>query len=240
MPHFFVDEEIESSEYSLFGEDGRHIAKSLRMKQGENLTLCSPSGTVHNCVVEKVEGDFVGVRILSSEQSETEPSVKVTLYQALPKGDKMEFIIQKAVEIGVTEIVPVISSRCVSRPDQKSLSKKILRWQKIAKQAAMQSGRGIVPKVKDAVPFEKGVENAKGEKVIFYELGGESVRDILSEKQKEISIFIGSEGGFSGDEVDLVLKNGGRKATLGKRILRAETAPLVALSVIMYETNNLE
>ena len=177
---------------------------------------------------------------MSSEQSEAEPSVKVTLYQALPKGDKMEFIIQKAVEIGVTEIVPVISSRCVSRPDQKSLSKKILRWQKIAKQAAMQSGRGIVPKVKDAVPFEKGVENAKGEKVIFYELGGESVRDILSDKQKEISIFIGSEGGFSGDEVDLVLKNGGRKATLGKRILRAETAPLVALTVIMYETNNLE
>lgn len=240
MPHFFVDEEIESSEYSLFGEDGRHIAKSLRMKQGENLTLCSPSGTVHNCVVEKVEGDFVGVRILSSEQSEAEPSVKVTLYQALPKGDKMEFIIQKAVEIGVTEIVPVLSSRCVSRPDQKSLSKKLLRWQKIAKQAAMQSGRGIVPKVKDAVPFEKGVENAKGEKVIFYELGGESVRDILSDKQKEISIFIGSEGGFSGEEVDLVLKNGGRKATLGKRILRAETAPLVALTVIMYETNNLE
>lgn len=240
MPHFFVDEEIESSEYSLFGEDGRHIAKSLRMKQGENLTLCSPSGTVHNCVVEKVEGDFVGVRILSSEQSEAEPSVKVTLYQALPKGDKMEFIIQKAVEIGVTEIVPVISSRCVSRPDQKSLSKKLLRWQKIAKQAAMQSGRGIVPKVKDAVPFEKGVENAKGEKVIFYELGGESVKDILSDKPKEISIFIGSEGGFSGDEVDLVLKNGGRKATLGKRILRAETAPLVALTVIMYETNNLE
>ena len=240
MPHFFVDEEIESGEYTLFGEDGRHIAKSLRMKQGENLTLCSPSGTVHNCVVEKVEGDFVEVRILSSEQSEAEPSVKVTLYQALPKGDKMDFIIQKAVEIGVTEIVPVISSRCVSRPDQKSLSKKILRWQKIAKQAAMQSGRGIVPKVKDAVTFKNGVENSKGEKVIFYELGGESVRDILSDKPKEISIFIGSEGGFSSDEVDLVLKKGGRKATLGKRILRAETAPLVALSVIMYQTDNME
>ncbi|MGN0477507.1 MAG: 16S rRNA (uracil(1498)-N(3))-methyltransferase [Ruminococcus sp.] len=240
MPHFFVDEEIESKEYSLFGEDGRHIAKSLRMKEGEGLTLCSPSGTVHNCVVHKVEGDFVEVRIMSSEKSEAEPNVKVTLYQALPKGDKMDFIIQKAVEIGVTEIVPVISSRCVSRPDQKSLNKKILRWQKIAKQAAMQSGRGIVPKVKEAMSFEKGVENAKGEKVIFYELGGESVRDILSDKPKEISIFIGSEGGFSSDEVELVLENGGRKATLGKRILRAETAPLVALTVIMYETDNLE
>ena len=240
MPHFFVDEEIESKEYSLCGEDGRHIAKSLRMKEGENLTLCSPSGTVHNCVIQKAEGDFVEVRVLSSEQSEAEPNVKVTLYQALPKGDKMDFIIQKAVEIGVTEIVPVISSRCVSRPDQKSLNKKVVRWQKIAKQAAMQSGRGIVPKVSEAVSFKNGVENAKGEKVIFYELGGEGVREILSDKPKEISIFIGSEGGFSGEEVDLVLKNDGRKATLGKRILRAETAPLVALTVIMYETNNLE
>ena len=240
MPHFFVDEEIESKEYSLCGEDGRHIAKSLRMKEGENLTLCSPSGTVHNCVIQKAEGDFVEVRVLSSEQSEAEPNVKVTLYQALPKGDKMDFIIQKAVEIGVTEIVPVISSRCVSRPDQKSLNKKVVRWQKIAKQAAMQSGRGIVPKVSEAVSFKNGVENAKGEKVIFYELGGESVREILSDKPKEISIFIGSEGGFSGEEVELVLKNDGRKATLGKRILRAETAPLVALTVIMYETDNLE
>ena len=240
MPHFFVDEEIESKEYSLCGEDGRHIAKSLRMKEGEKLTLCSPSGTVHNCVIQKAEGDFVEVRVLSSEQSEAEPNVKVTLYQALPKGDKMDFIIQKAVEIGVTEIVPVISSRCVSRPDQKSLNKKVVRWQKIAKQAAMQSGRGIVPKVSEAVSFKNGVENAKGEKVIFYELGGESVREILSDKPKEISIFIGSEGGFSGEEVELVLKNDGRKATLGKRILRAETAPLVALTVIMYETDNLE
>lgn len=240
MPHFFVDEEIESKEYSLCGEDGRHIAKSLRMKEGEKLTLCSPSGTVHNCVIQKAEGDFVEVRILSSEQSEAEPNVKVTLYQALPKGDKMDFIIQKAVEIGVTEIVPVISSRCVSRPDQKSLNKKVVRWQKIAKQAAMQSGRGIVPKVSESVSFKNGVENAKGEKVIFYELVGESVREILSDKPKEISIFIGSEGGFSGDEVELVLKNDGRKATLGKRILRAETAPLVALTVIMYETDNLE
>ena len=240
MPHFFVDEEIESKEYSLCGEDGRHIAKSLRMKEGENLTLCSPSGTVHNCVIQKAEGDFVEVRVLSSEQSEAEPNVKVTLYQALPKGDKMDFIIQKAVEIGVTEIVPVISSRCVSRPDQKSLNKKVVRWQKIAKQAAMQSGRGIVPKVSESVSFKNGVENAKGEKVIFYELGGESVREILSDKPKEISIFIGSEGGFSSEEVELVMKNDGRKATLGKRILRAETAPLVALSVIMYETDNLE
>ena len=226
MPHFFVDEEIESKEYSLFGEDGRHISKSLRMNKGESLTLCSPSGTVHNCVVEEISGDMVKVNVLSSKISEAEPDVKVTLYQALPKGDKMELIIQKAVEIGVSEIVPVISSRCVSRPDKKSLSKKTVRW--------------IVPKVRECISFNDAVKSAKGDKVIFYELGGESVKAILKDKPSEISMFIGSEGGFSSEEVNLVTENGGRKATLGKRILRAETAPLVALTLIMYETDNME
>jgi 16S rRNA (uracil1498-N3)-methyltransferase len=240
MPHFFVDEEINQREYILQGEDAKHIIKSLRMSKGEELTLCSPSGTVHKSVINEVSPDIVQVNILESTLSEAEPSVKVTLYQALPKGDKMELIIQKAVEIGVTKIVPVVSSRCVSRPDKKSLSKKIIRWQKIAKQAAMQSGRGIIPKIGECLSFKDAVENAKGEKVIFYELGGESVKTILKNTPEEISIFIGSEGGFSSEEVSLVTENGGKRATLGKRILRAETAPLVALTLIMYETNNME
>jgi 16S rRNA (uracil1498-N3)-methyltransferase len=210
------------------------------MSKGEELTLCSPSGTVHKSVINEVSPDIVQVNILESTLSEAEPSVKVTLYQALPKGDKMELIIQKAVEIGVTKIVPVVSSRCVSRPDKKSLSKKIIRWQKIAKQAAMQSGRGIIPKIGECLSFKDAVEDAKGEKVIFYELGGESVKTILKNTPEEISIFIGSEGGFSSEEVSLVTENGGKRATLGKRILRAETAPLVALTLIMYETNNME
>jgi 16S rRNA (uracil1498-N3)-methyltransferase len=240
MPHFFVDEEINQSEYMLQGEDAKHITKSLRMTTGEELTLCSPSGTVHKSVIKEVCPDTVMVDILESNLSEAEPTVKVTLYQALPKGDKMELIIQKAVEIGVTKIVPMLSSRCVSRPDEKSLNKKIIRWQKIAKQAAMQSGRGIIPEIGKCLTFKDAVANAKGEKVIFYELGGESVKSILKSTCEEISIFIGSEGGFSSEEVDLVTKTGGKKATLGKRILRAETAPLVALTLIMYETNNME
>lgn len=240
MPHFFVDEEIISSQYVLEGEDARHITKSLRMSKGESLTLCSPSGTVHDSVITDIQGEMVSVDILSSEQSDAEPDVKVTLYQALPKGDKMELIIQKAVEIGVTEIVPVISSRCVSRPDKKSLAKKIPRWQKIAKQAAMQSGRGIIPTIRECISFKEAVTNADGDKIIFYELGGESVKTLLQNKPTKISMFIGSEGGFSSDEVKLVEENGGRKATLGKRILRAETAPLVALTLIMSETGNME
>ena len=183
---------------------------------------------------------MVDLSVISREMSVAEPDVKVTLYQALPKGDKMELIIQKSVEIGVTEIVPVISSRCVSRPDKKSLSKKIPRWQKIAKQAAMQSGRGIIPKVQECISFKEAVLSARGEKVIFYELGGDSLKSVLESRPKEISIFIGSEGGFSSEEVSLVTDNDGRKATLGKRILRAETAPLVALTTIMYETENME
>lgn len=240
MPHFFVDEEIFEKEYLLSGEDARHISKSLRMKKGEELTLCSPSGTVHKCVVTDISDSTVEVDVISGEISKAEPDVKVTLYQALPKGDKMEMIIQKAVEIGVTAIVPVISERCVSRPDKKALSKKIVRWQKIAKQASMQSGRGIVPKVEECISFKEAVNTAKGEKIIFYELGGESVKTILKNKPKEISIFIGSEGGFSSDEVENVISENGKKATLGKRILRAETAPLVALTLIMYETDNME
>lgn len=240
MPHFFVDEEIFEKEYILSGEDARHISKSLRMKKGEELTLCSPSGTVHNCIVNDISDSTVEVDVISSEISKAEPDVKVTLYQALPKGDKMEMIIQKAVEIGVTAIVPVISERCVSRPDKKTLSKKIVRWQKIAKQASMQSGRGIVPKIEECISFKEAVTSAKGEKIIFYELGGESVKSILKDKPTEISIFIGSEGGFSSDEVETVISENGKKATLGKRILRAETAPLVALTLIMYETDNME
>lgn len=240
MPHFFVDEEIVTNEYYLTGEDGRHIARSLRMKEGETLSLCSPSGTVHESIVQSIRDNDVAVKILNSHMSQAEPTTKVTLYQALPKGDKMELIIQKAVEIGVTEITPVISQRCVSRPDKKSLSKKIPRWQKIAKQAAMQSGRGVIPKINECISFREAVSEARGDKIIFYELGGESVRKLLVEKPEEISIFIGSEGGFSSEEVMLVQENGGRKATLGKRILRAETAPLVALTLIMYETDNME
>lgn len=134
----------------------------------------------------------------------------------------------------------MISARCVSRPDEKSLKKKTARWQKIALQAAMQSRRGIIPEVCPCVSFKEAAELAKDNEktVFFYEMGGESVKNILNVKPKTIGMFIGSEGGFEESEAQLVLQNGGQAATLGKRILRAETAPLAALSVIMYQTDN--
>ena len=239
MAWFFCEDEITSESCALTGENAKH-AKVLRLRQGEEITLVTPGGTQCECEVSEITSDSVNVKVLSKKPCQNEPDVFVTLYQALPKGDKMDYIVQKCVELGVSRIVPMLTSRCVSRPDEKSMKKKVARWQKIALQAAMQSRRGIVPEVCPCVPFSRAAEMAKGGDVtvFFYELGGESVRDILTDKPRSVEMFIGSEGGFEKSEVQTVLDNGGRAATLGKRILRAETAPLAALSVIMYQTNN--
>jgi 16S rRNA (uracil1498-N3)-methyltransferase len=236
---FFTEEEINTSKYIITGENAKHI-KVLRMKNGESLTLVTPQGIRHDCVISDVNQSLIEVDVLNSAPCQNEPDVFVTLYQALPKGDKMDYIVQKCVELGVGKIVPVMTARCVSRPDEKSLKKKTARWQKIALQAAMQSRRGIIPEVCACVNLKQAAEMTKqNEKtVFFYELGGESVKNILAEKPKSIGMFIGSEGGFEEKEAELVLSGGGVAATLGKRILRAETAPLAALSIIMYQTDN--
>lgn len=242
MAWFFTESEIASENYIITGENARHIAKSLRMKPGEELTLVTPAGEQLDCIVSSVNADCVEVKINSRKHCENEPDVEITLYQALPKGDKMEYIVQKCVELGITRIVPVISARCISRPDEKSLAKKQIRWQKIAREAAQQSRRGIIPKIEPAVSFKQAADmcSRNEQNIIFYELGGDSVKTLINGKPRSIGIFIGSEGGFEEAEVELVKQNGGFAATLGKRILRAETAPLAALSIIMYETGNFE
>ncbi len=241
MAWFFTEENILTDNYVITGENAKHIEKSLRMKVGEELTLCTPDKTQCNCVITNIAPQQVYVDIKEKFPCENEPDVKITLYQALPKGDKMDYIVQKCVELGVSEIVPVISARCISRPDEKSLKKKITRWQKIALQAAMQSRRGIIPEVKDALTFKQAIQNADHDtNIIFYECGGDSIKTIIKDDVKSIGMFIGSEGGFEEQEVQAVLENGGKSATLGKRILRAETAPLAALSIIMYQTGNFD
>lgn len=245
MAWFFSPSEILTDTYIIDGEDSKHISKSLRMKAGEKITLVTPLQVQADCEIENISGEQVYLKVLSKKSCENEPTTAITLYQALPKGDKMEYIIQKSVELGVTKIVPVISARCISRPDEKSLAKKQVRWQKIAKEAAQQSRRGIIPQVEKAVTFKQAVqqisaENQDVENVIFYECGGESVKKLLDSSPKNINIFIGSEGGFEPAEVEMIENAGGHSATLGKRILRAETAPLVALSIVMFSTGNFE
>lgn len=240
MAWFFTDENITGSSYTLLGENARHISKVLRMKPGEELTLVTPDKTQCECKISVFSDGAVTAEIISKKPCENEPDVFVTLYQALPKGDKMDYIVQKCTELGISRIVPMITARCVSRPDEKSLKKKCERWQKIALGAAMQSRRGIIPEVCHCVSFAEAAALTKqNEKTIFfYEEGGESVKKILTDSPKSVGMFIGSEGGFEQSEVDLVTTNGGVAATLGKRILRAETAPLAALSIIMYQTDN--
>lgn len=240
MAWFFTENNITSNQYILSGENAKHISKVLKMQKGEELTLVTPDKTECKCEVFSITSDSVTVDVLSKKPCENEPDVFVTLYQALPKSDKMDYIVQKCVELGVSRIVPMISARCISRPDTKTLAKKRERWQKIAMQAAMQSRRGIIPEVCPCQTFLSAVDHTSRNEtsIIFYEQGGEPVKKILEKTPKTIGMFIGSEGGFEQSEVDFMINNGGCAATLGKRILRAETAPLAALSVIMYQTGN--
>ncbi len=241
MAWFFKDEEINDI-CLITGEDAKHIEKSLRMRVGEELTLVTPMGQEHLCRISAFGADSVEVESISSKPCEQEADVEVTLYQSLTKGDKMDLIVQKSVELGVVRIVPVITSRCVSRPDEKSIKKKIERWQKISLGAAQQSCRGIVPVVSDAMSFEEALRDSakKDSSVIFYEGGGESLKTFTDKGYKSFGIFVGCEGGFDLSEVEKARECGVLPATLGKRILRAETAPLAALSAIMCLTGNFD
>lgn len=238
MAWFFADS-VSVPRHLITGEDARHISRSLRMKPGETLTVCDKNGVRHDCTIENISDGAVEVTVDSSRPCENEPKTKVVLYQALTKGEKMEMIIQKSVELGVSAIVPVLTARCVSRPDEKSANKKRERWNKIALAAAMQSRRGIIPEVRPFMSFADAAVRAGDTAVVCYELGGVPFSHAPQLDRGEVSLFIGSEGGFEQSEVDELLRRGGTAVTLGNRILRAETAPLAALSVIMYLTGDL-
>ncbi|MBR7060849.1 MAG: 16S rRNA (uracil(1498)-N(3))-methyltransferase [Eubacterium sp.] len=240
MQKLFIDYTPEN-EIVLDGEQARHIAKSLRMKKGDMLIVNDSKGSDFGCVIEEITKESVFLKVCYQQASNSEPDCRVRIYQGNPKGGKLEDIIQKCTELGVFEIIPVLTKRCVSRPDEKSAKKKTERYNKIALEAAQQSGRGVVPKVYDLIPLKKAVEEDDSEvKIVFYEGGGEPLRTLVDEKTKSVSIYIGPEGGFEKEEVDLIVSGGAAAATLGKRILRTQTAPVAALSAIMLITNNLE
>ena len=182
------------------------------------------------------------VQVEGSAPSKGEPPTKVTVCQCLAKGDKMETVTQKSVELGAWEIWPVESSRCVVRLDGKSAGKKTARLQKIAREAAMQSGRGAIPQVLEPAPLKQALETAakEGEIFFFYERGEESLKAALVSAGERLFVFVGPEGGFSPEEAALAQSLGGKLLTLGPRILRTETAPLAALSCIFYERGDME
>lgn len=251
MPRFFIDKDgsITENTVTIVGEDARHISRSLRMKVGEKLDVCDFLGYVYSCEITGFTEDEVTLSILQKVLCESEPNVNVRIFQALPKGDKLDTVIQKCTELGAYDFTPVLTSRCISRPDDKSAKKKCERWQKISAEAAKQCGRGIIPTVNDVCSFDKALEEMRGctLALMCYECeDGYSLKrciedniGILSDKAS-VAIFIGPEGGISPDEAEKAKKVGIITVGLGKRILRTETAPLFAVSAVMLLTGNSE
>ena len=239
MYHFFVSEEqINGENAYIEGSDVNHIANVLRMKLGEELLISVKGDWDYLCKIVDIETDRVNLKVLESMEQRELP-VNITLLQGIPKSDKLEMIIQKAVELGVSEIIPVKTKRVVVKIDEKKVDTKVNRWNAIAESAAKQSKRSIVPKVYEPMSIDNALEIVKdfGVKLIPYENadGIDKTRKILDnmDKTKNIAVFIGPEGGFEESEVERIKNSGFEVITLGKRILRTETAGLALLSNIM-------
>lgn len=242
MPRFFIDYSPAVGETAtLSGTDARHLAGALRVVVGEVVTLCDGQGTDYTCAVTAVERETVTLTVEAATPTVAEPSLAVTLYMGLPKGDKMELIIQKAVELGVAAIVPVATARSIVRLDDRDAAKKQQRWQKIADEAAGQSGRGILPVVEKPLSWKQALPRLATENTLLcYEGGGAPIGRLVSPADTRLALVVGPEGGFDPAEVEAVTAAGGRIATLGKRILRCETAPIAALAVLMERSGNME
>lgn len=239
MTRFFVTpEEMQPDFLVLTGENARH-AKVLRLKNGEEVLVCDGQGSECLCTVSDVSEGQISLVVQHRQKSATEAAVRVSVYMAFPKGDKLEHVIQKATELGAYEIVAFPSARCVSRPDEKSLKKKLERWQKIAASAAEQSGRGQVPQVLVLQSYARALERAAlaDKSILFYENeDGRTLHMSLDEGDwNTVSLLTGPEGGLEPNEVEKAREAGLEVCTLGKRILRCETAPLCALSAVMYQ-----
>ncbi|MGN0666222.1 MAG: RsmE family RNA methyltransferase [Huintestinicola sp.] len=235
MPRFFIQESSVSEDtVTVTGDDAVHIGRSLRMKIGDSITFCR-EGMDYDTVIEKMTSDAVYCHITGKNPTSSEPKMKLTVYQALPKGDKPELIIQKTTELGAARIVFFISKRCVSRPDEKSAAKKIARYRKIAEEAAKQSGRGIIPEITEIMTFDEAVSDlAENDiRLICYENGGDRISAIDFSQSSSCGIMIGAEGGFERSEVNKAAEKGAVPIWLGKRILRCETCPVAMTAIIM-------
>lgn len=241
MQHFFVTPaQVGDGQIRIEGSDVNHMKNVLRMRSGEELTVSDGSNQKYLCVIERYEEDEAVLGILEKIQEDTELSSRIYLFQGLPKQDKMELIVQKAVELGVYQVIPVSTRRSVVRLDAKKADRKTARWQEIARSAAKQAGRGCIPEVASVMSYEEALAYAEKLDVVLipYELckGMEETKRIIEAVRpgQSIAVFIGPEGGFEKEEIEKALEYGAKTVTLGRRILRTETAGLTALSVLMF------
>ncbi len=240
MPKFFVKREnIEKNKITILGDDAFHIARSLRMAVGDSINISDGCGEEYVCILKKIRDEECECEIKDTACSSSESPIRITLYMAYPKGDKLETVVQKAVELGASRIVPFESSRCIKRPKADKQEKQTTRLGRIAEEAAKQCGRSILPEVSPPITYKEVIEDIKNNSLTIFcyeNEDGTSIKDVLEkcEEPKSIGVIVGSEGGFSVDEVYLAKDNGAAIVTLGKRILRCETAPDYALSAISY------
>lgn len=242
MYQFFVEEErIGQDKISIQGADVNHIANVLRMKPGEKIRISGESGKTYLCHIADITKDEVIAAIDEVDEYETEFSHRVYLFQGLPKGDKMELVIQKAVELGVYEIIPVEMKNCVVKLDEKKAANKVKRWQAIAESAAKQCKRTMIPEVSAPLPWKEALKKAQALDITLVpyenERGMEETRKVIRSIPEgvDIGVMIGPEGGYAAEEIEAVKGENMHRISLGKRILRTETAGLVTLSMLIYE-----
>ena len=244
MPRFFVPAEALNGKFAvLTGQTAAHV-KVLRLKQGDEATLCTGDGKEHRCVISDLSPGQVSLVVSETVPSVSEPKLRCTLFVAFLKADKLEHVLQKATELGVSRVVIFLSSRCISRPNEASLRNKLDRWRKIAAAAAEQSGRGLIPEVDVAAGYDDALRQAAQAKlpVFLYENEGHlALRSAIRDGVPgTVSVVTGPEGGFSEEEVAAAVKAGLQICSLGPRILRCETAPLCALSALMFASGALD
>ncbi|MBR5270555.1 MAG: 16S rRNA (uracil(1498)-N(3))-methyltransferase [Clostridia bacterium] len=246
MSKFFVSpENISQDKIVINNTDVSHITKVLRMNIGDKITVCDSMGYDYLAKISGIEQNSIICDILSKEKSNTEPNINVTIFQGLPKASKMDYIIQKTTELGISKIVPCALKRCVVKLDgKKAEAKKCERWQKISEEASKQSGRGIVPAVEMPMTLKEVLNTVKDYDLFFvpYECEEQTtIKEVLTSlaEPKNIAFMIGPEGGFDTAEIEEIKKSGVKTVTLGKRILRTETAGEAVLAMIMYEIGDI-
>lgn len=240
MPRYFVEKEDMHGEIIFIKNgDAKHLGRVLRAKAGDIVEVCDGDGMDYSCVVVDVKKDEIRLEIESATPCQSEPETSITLFQAIPKGDKMETVIQKCVEIGVCRIVPVAAERCVSKPNEKDFAKKRERWQKISLSASKQSGRGRVPEIGDMVSFKEAAKmcaELDGAAIAYEKEEKTGLNDFVKNfSGKSLGLFIGPEGGFSEEEIKTAQLHGASAVSLGRRILRTETAGMAAAAILLYE-----
>ena len=244
MPKFFITQnQINENEITLIGEDVKHIANVLRKDVGDKINICNIT-TSENflCQLEKIDKEEIKCNIIQKLETETEPETEITIFQGLPKAEKMELIIQKCTELGAKTFVPVNMERCVVKLDNKAEDKKIERWQKIAETAAKQSGRDIIPKIENLINLQKVCNLIEKYDIVILAYENEekytlkqALNTVKGKDNLKIGIIIGPEGGIDSKEVEMLKNAGAITVTLGKRILRTETVGIAMTSIILYE-----